>query len=149
MVKPGSGSRKHRRSRGNRADQRGIVLYMVLVVVLLLMAAGAVLGIHLQRRTAIFHDQQRNFHVQALLDSGTAVALSDMKQDFQYQGSRTVSIDGGSVVTSVRFTSKTGIRELRVTSKYRGESRRVSATVRVEKDRSPEVLSWNPVASWE
>ncbi len=137
------------RCRGARAEDRGIVLYMVLVVVLLLMAAGAVLGIHLQRRAAIFRDQERNLHVQALLDSGTAVALSEMRKDFQYQGSRTVEIDGGSVISRVSFTSKTGIRDLRVTAKYRGESRRVSATVQVEKDEPPVVVSWRPVASWE
>ncbi len=129
--------------------ERGIVLYMVLVIVLLLMAAGAILGIHLQRRTAIFRDHQRNLHVQALLDSGTAVALSQIRQDFQYQGTETLKIDGGSVVSTVLFSSKTGIREVRLASKYRGESRRAEATVRVEKNRPPEVLSWRPVASWE
>ena len=70
-----------------------------------------------------------------------------MKEDFQYRGSQTLELDGGKVKAEVRFGSSTGIRLVRLSSSYRGESRRAEAKVRVEKGESPVVLSWSPVSA--
>ena len=131
------------------SGERGIVLYMVLVIVLLLLAAGAILGAHLQKRMAIFRDQQRNMHVQALLDTGMATAMAVMDQDFQYQGTQRLNIDDGTVTAHVAFSSVSGVRDVRITAKYRGETRRARAVVRVAPMAPPVVTSWKPVASWE
>lgn len=135
---------KCRRTRLSR-DRRGIVLYLVLVIALLLLAAGAVLGVHLQKRMGVFRDQQRNVHAQALLDSATAVAMSLIHQDFKYQGVVTQKLDKGEVKIEVRFGAGSGLRDVLLTAQFRGETRRAEVRIQAEKGRPPKVLRWRPV----
>lgn len=130
------------------AQERGVVLYMVVVVALLMMAAGLILGMHLQKRTAIFRDQQRNFHAMTLLDTGTAVAMARLDENFEYQGSQDVELDGGRVSIQIVGVS-TGVREVRLTSTFRGERRRAVARVEVSKEVPPRVVSWRLTPLWE
>lgn len=124
--------------------RRGVALFFVLTVAVLLLAAGAILGLHLQGRMMIFTDQQRNLHADALLDSGMATVLAELNRDRRAQGSQTVSLDGGEVKVTI---TAVGVdrRSIEVVSSYRGKTRRGLGLVLLLPKEPPKVISWRPV----
>ena len=135
------------RRRGSGKSEQGVVLFMVLVIALLLLSVGAVLGFHLQKRMDIFRDQQRNLHVQALLDSGMASALASLRDNHLYQGKQELELDGGEVEVVVSYGSGTGLRKVEITSKFRHETRRSEGVIRAEQNQLPRVIEWTPVGA--
>ncbi|MCG8456972.1 MAG: hypothetical protein MI919_11885 [Holophagales bacterium] len=123
--------------------RRSYALFAVLIAVLLLVAVGGLLASYLVRRMSLVADQHRDLHVQALLDSGLALSLALIRQDFDYEGAVSATMDGGSVRYSITRQSLK-LRSVDLSSFYRGETRRAVATVYIESPlHLPEVRRWD------
>lgn len=125
--------------------RRGMALYLVLVVAVLLLAAGAVLGMHLQKRMSTVIDQQKNLHADALLDSGLAQAMAILSDNYLYQGTRNLDLDGGRVTVKIAFYKITDVRSVEVTATYRGKTRRGAGLIAVHVAKPPRVAEWGPM----
>ena len=124
-------------------ERRGLALLFVLAVAVLLLAAGAVLGLHLQGRMMIFRDQQRNLHADALLDSGLATALAEINRDRSARGSQKVALDGGEVTLTIT-TVGVDRRSVEVVTSYQGKARRGIGLVEVKPKELPKLITWRP-----
>ncbi|MEM8996375.1 MAG: hypothetical protein AAGF23_16430 [Acidobacteriota bacterium] len=120
-----------------RAKPTGFALFLVLMAVLLLVAAGALMALHIQHRLGEVLDLERNLHLQALIDSGYAFAAAQVARDYGYSAVVDLELDGGvvevDVVHAVTFGQPQGLRRVELRASYRGKVRRARGLLFVER----------------
>ncbi|MEM6796675.1 MAG: hypothetical protein AAF725_22070 [Acidobacteriota bacterium] len=120
--------------------QRGYALLVVTIAIVSLLASGALLSIHLNSRMMLLRDQDRNFSLQTLLDSGYSQAGSALSANSRYAGYELLQINGGEVRVHVEIAVGGGgrprgyFRRVRLYANYRGETRAAEGFIWVETD---------------
>ncbi|MEM1181056.1 MAG: hypothetical protein AAGM22_22130 [Acidobacteriota bacterium] len=131
------------------ARDRGFALFIVLMAILLLVAAGAMMSLHILNRMALIRDQERNLHLQALVDSGYAYAASRIAADRGYSAIVELELDGGVVEVDVEVITglvvQPGLRQIGLRAEYRGEVRRGRGLLRIRPDGRLELFGIEPV----
>lgn len=113
----------------------GFALFVALLAVFLLLAAGALLAMHLQMRYELLRDQQRNMQLQNLLDSGYALIAASVREDYSFSGRLDLELGGGVVEMDVQWLVGSGIptgtRRIEMAAFYGGETRRARGLLRI------------------
>ncbi len=125
---------------------QGYVLITVLVVIVLMMAAGTLLAGSLQYRMWLLRQEAQDIHLSALIDAGFAQALDRLSQSHFWPGSAEQGVGGGTVEVEVEMGDRTLTRIVTVTTTYGVGGRSVRAVVQLSDHVQPRVLEWIPVA---
>ena len=128
-----------------RRDQ-GFILLVVLVVIALMMAAGALLAGSLQYRMWVLRQESRNIHLTALTDAGLAQALGRLAQSHSWPGTGPQAFGGGTVAIDVDFGDLALTRVVVITATYGTSGRSIRAVVQLSDYLPPRVISWQPIA---
>ncbi|MEM7354041.1 MAG: hypothetical protein AAF657_24780 [Acidobacteriota bacterium] len=123
----------------------GYVLVTVLIVIALLMAAGALLAGSLQYRMWLLRQESQTIHLAALTDAGIAQALERLSIDQSWRGADVQPLGDGAVEVAVDYADHIMAREVLVTATYGNARQTVLALVRLDDHRPPKVIGWEPV----
>lgn len=121
-----------------RRPRRAYALLLVLVVMLLLSAAGFLVAARMQTRMASYLDEARNVHLRNLVDSGVALGLARIHEDRYWTGEFRQRMDGGLVQCKIEMDSES-MRKLYVEAEYGSERWRYLFTIRAS-PRPPRVI---------
>ncbi len=125
---------------------RGYILVAALVVIALMMAAGALLAGSLQYRMWLLRQETQGIHLTALTDAGIALALDRLWLSHFWDGAEEQRLGGGAFAVTVEMGDHAMTRVVTVTATRGAAGRAVRAEVRLSDYRPPRVISWQPVA---
>ena len=134
-----------RRHRGVKRSQ-GYVLISALVVIALIMAAGALLAGSLQYRMWLLRQEVQSVRLTALTDAGLAFALDRLSRSHFWDGVGEQPLDGGAFAVGVEMGGQPMTREVTVTATWGPAGRAARAVVLLSDFLPPRVISWQPVA---
>ncbi len=124
---------------------RGYALITALVVIALMMSAGALLAASLQLRMWLLRQEVQDIHLTALTDAGLAFALDRFSLSHFWNGIGEQSLGEGTFAVAVEYGEKPMTRVVTVTA-YRGSAARAARAVVLLSDYfPPRVVSWQTV----
>lgn len=126
---------------------QGYILIVALVVIALMLAAGALLASALQYRMWLLRQESENVRLSALADAGVAHALERLFVSDAWAGAEAYPLDGGTVLVEVDDGDSISLREVRVTVTYGRARRVVLAVVELNEADPPRVIAWEPIAA--
>lgn len=124
-------------------ERTGYALLLALLLVLLLSAAALMVAAQLQSRQALLLDQNRNFHLQNLLDAGVARSLATLSEDRHFEGDLQETLDGGRVELRIRRAGSAS-RVVELAASFGGESRSARVVIALPPDEAPRVVDYRP-----
>ncbi len=130
--------------RARRAQ--GYALVAALVVIALMLAAGAMLAGSLQHRMWLLRQETQSIHLTALTDAGVALALDRLSLSHFWNGVGEQPLGDGAFAVAVEMGDQAMIRVVTVAATWGPAGRAVRAEVRLSDYRPPRVVSWQPVA---
>ena len=127
--------------------EKGYALVTALVVIALMMSAGALLAASLQFRMWLLRQEVQGIHLTTLTDSGLALALDRLSRSHFWDGVRDQSLDGGTFNVTVEKGDQAMTRVVTVDATWGRARRAARAVVRLSDYLPPRVISWAPVAA--
>ncbi len=124
----------------------GYALLAALVVIVLVMASGALLAASLQYRMWLLRQETQNVHLTALTDAGLALALDRFSLSHFWDGVGEQPLGDGAFAVAVEMGDQAMVRVVTVTATWGAAGRAVRAEVRLSDYLPPRVISWRPVA---
>lgn len=125
--------------------ERGFALVTALVVIALMMAAGALLAASLQYRMWLVRQEVEGIHLTALADAGLALALDRFSLSHFWDGVGAQPLGDGSFSVAVEMGDQAMTRVVTVTASRGPAVRSVRAVVLLSDHFPPRVISWQPV----
>ena len=125
---------------------QGYVLVAALIVIALMMAAGALLAGSLQYRMWLLRQETQSVHLTALVDAGLAQALDRLSLSHSWDGAGEQPLGEGTVAVRVERGEKALQRIVVVTATYGTAGRSIRAVVQLSDFLPPRVVSWQPIA---
>jgi hypothetical protein len=127
---------------GAARTRRGMALGLALLLVVLVLAAGALsVSLLIGRQHALLREQ-RNLHLQALLDAGVALALARYSEDRFYSDSEELVLDGG-VIHIEGNVGDLSRRFVELRARYAGAQREALVTLSVPPTGLPSLVDWS------
>ncbi len=123
----------------------GYVLITVLMVIVLMMAAGTLLAGSLQFRMWLLRQEAQDIHLSALIDAGVAQALDRFSLSHSWAGVAEHGVGDGTVEARVRMGERALTRIVLVTVVYGNAGRSVEVVVQLSDFVPPRVVEWTPV----
>lgn len=123
----------------------GYVLVAALVVIALMMAAGALLAGSLQYRMWLLRQQTQDVHLTALADAGMARALDGLSRSHFWSGAPEEPLGDGTVEIRVEMGDRALERVVGITVTYGNAGRSVRAIVVLSDLVPPRVEDWQTV----
>ncbi len=133
-----------RREKARR--EQGYALVMALVVIALMLSAGALLAASLQFRMWLLRQEVQGIHLTALTDAGVALALDRLSLSHFWDGVDEQSLGAGTFVVEVDMGAQAMTRVVTVHATWGPARRGARAVVRLSDFVPPRVISWRPVA---
>ncbi len=127
--------------------EQGYALVTALVVIALMMSAGALLAASLQFRMWLLRQEVQGIHLTALTDAGLAMALDRFSLSHFWDGVGEQSLDGGTYAVEVAMGDQAMTRVVTVNATWGPGRRAARAVVRLSDFLPPRVISWQPVAA--
>ncbi len=134
---------KHQRT---SSRQRGYALITALVVIALMMSAGALLAASLQFRMWLVRQEVQGIHLTALTDAGVALALDRLSLSHFWSGIGPQTLGEGTFDVTVEMGDQAMTRVVTVTANWGPAGRAVRAVVQLSDYFPPKVISWQPLA---
>jgi hypothetical protein len=125
--------------------ERGYALVTALVVIVLMMAAGALLAASLQVRMWLLRQEVQDVHLAALTDAGLAFALDRLSLSHQWTGAGQQRLGDGTFAVRVEMGDEVMTRVVTVNATWGPAGRAAQAVVELSDYVPPRVVAWRPV----
>jgi hypothetical protein len=129
-----------------QSRESGHVYLLALFVMLLVMTTMALVAASLGLQQRLLLRQERELHLNALVDAGLATALARLHLSRGYPG-ELEDFAAGTLSTEVEAIGYERF-SIVVRATYGGGSRRILAEVRADGVRPPRVIRWLPGSYW-
>ncbi len=123
----------------------GYILVAALVVIALMMVAGALLAGSLHYRMWLLRQQAQDVHLTALADAGMAQALDELWRSHSWPGVPEQSLGEGTIESRVEMGGQVMQRVVVITATYGQGGRSVRAVILLSDFLPPRVLSWEVI----
>ena len=125
--------------------ERGYALVTALVVIALMMSAGALLAASLQYRMSLLRREVQDIHLNALTDAGLAFALDGLSATHDWPGAGEQPLGDGTFAVEVEMGDEVMTRIVTVSAARGPSGRAARAVVRLSDYFPPRVIAWRPV----